>query len=119
MHSEATDRESRTVAIEGLARDVVGYPVAVLAFALLVGQAAGVPIAAVLAMATFALGGLSAAVVTRDDLAGDVVQAYVGTDATPQPRVSRAGVALRARVTAVLLSTVGWAGAVVVALALA
>ncbi|MFB6235959.1 MAG: hypothetical protein ABEH81_13970 [Halopenitus sp.] len=132
MHSEATDRGTRTVAIEGLARDVLVYPVAVLALALIAGTAVGFPTAAVLAIATLALGGLTAAIVSAEDLLGDVVQTYVAreyggqkpvtreyvaADAAPRSRVSRAGVTLRARVTAVLLSTVGWAGAVVVALA--
>ena len=144
MHSETTDRGARTVAIEGLARDVLVYPVAVLALALIAGTAVGIPTAAVLAIATLALGGLSATVVSAEDLLGDAVRTYVAreyggqervageygatdaapqariaTDAAPQARISRAGVALRARVTAMLLSTVGWAGAVVVALALA
>lgn len=122
MHSEATDRGTRTVAIEGLSRDVLVYPVAVLALALIAGQAVGFPTAAVLAIATLALGGLTAAVVSAEDLLGDAVRTYVArkhvaADAAPRARVSRAGVTLRARVTAVLLSTVSWAGAVVVALA--
>jgi hypothetical protein len=108
MHSEATDRRSRIVAMDGLARDVVGYPAVAVGIALVLGRLVGSPLVGVLAAATLALGGLTAVVVNVDDLVGSLVTAYGAADAAPQ-----------ARVAASLLSTVVWAGAAVVGLALA
>lgn len=109
MYSERTDTRTSGPAVDGLSRDVVGYPLILLATALIGGDAAASAIGATLLVGGAALVLLTGIVLlASDDLLGRAALGYA------HGNIDRLG-----RFATALTGTVVWSGIFVVTLAAA
>lgn len=109
MHSKRSDLRTNGPAVDGLSRDIIGYPMLVLAVALVVGNAAASAVEATLLVGSVALTMLAVIVILADDdQPGRAVRGY-----------ARGTISRTDRLATALTGTIGWCGVHVVALAVA